>query len=78
MTIERALREAGISVVVREYPLMYKETEVFVDTSKHDEEVRAKFAERLMKSDYANGYFDTENGYVSVDKVLAEYEKENR
>lgn len=39
-------------------------------------EERRKFAEWLTKSDYANGYFDTENGYVSVDKVLAKYEKQ--
>ena len=35
-----------------------------------------EFAEWLTKSDYANGYFDTENGYVSVDEVLEEYEKQ--
>lgn len=39
---------------------------------------RRKFAEWLTKSDYANGYFDTENGFVSVDKVLADYEKEQK
>lgn len=37
---------------------------------------RRKFAEWLTKSDYAKGYFDTGSTYVSVDKVLAEYEKQ--
>lgn len=53
-----------------------------VDLSEHDKQIKAderrKFAEWLTKSDYANGYFDTGNGFVSVDKVLAEYEKENQ
>lgn len=34
------------------------------------------FAEWLTKSDYANGYFDTENGFVSVDTVIAKYDME--
>ena len=37
---------------------------------------RRKFVEWLTKSDYANGYFDTSNGYISIDKVLAKYEKQ--
>lgn len=37
-----------------------------------------EFAKWLTKSNYANGYFDTGNGFVSVEKVLAEYEKEQK
>lgn len=52
------------------------------EMAEHESEIRAderrKFAEWLTKSDYANGYFDTGNGFVSVDKVLAEYEKEQK
>lgn len=35
-----------------------------------------EFAKWLASSDYANGYFDTDDGFVSVEKVLAEWQKE--
>lgn len=87
MTVERALKEASISVEVREYPLMYKETEVFVDTSKHDEEVRAnerrKLVEWLVKHSMICDCFgvdlaDTCGIEKAVELVLDEYERENK
>lgn len=61
MTVERALAEKGISVEVYDYPLMRKEIEVVIDTSKHDEEVRAD--ERAKVIEELKPFFDEVASY---------------
>lgn len=83
IALNTALKASGIEITSYVAPQeITTDVICIVDTTKHDEEIRAderrKFAEWLTTSDYANGYFDTENGFVLVDKVLAEYEKEQK
>lgn len=81
MTIERALKEAGISVEIYDYPLERKETKVIVDTSKHDENERRKLVEWLVKHSMICDCFgvDLSDAYGienTVELILDEYKKE--
>lgn len=80
MTVERALAEKGISVEVYDYPLMRKETEVVIDTSKHDESIRADEKAKVLEEFKARLIEEMNKGFALTlalaDEIIEDFKEQ--